>query len=106
MKTLMRILLALCILACLASFLFGVSFYYRHLPSKPQPEIGRTYTLNNHGFPVYLTKQEHVEQRLAVAFFALFAISGAIIDYYLDPFEWKRSACGNKATSQSNDTKP
>jgi len=38
---------------------FGVAslwdYYFKHRPTMPQPELGNTYRLENHGAVIYLT---------------------------------------------------
>src|SRR5271166_6274591 len=58
MKSALKIVVIAGVVGAFASFFFATSFYYRDLPSKPQPELGRIYPINNHGYPLYLTKQE------------------------------------------------
>jgi hypothetical protein len=46
----------------LALWLFAMAMYVAYADSRPhapQPEIGRTYPLNNHGTIGYLTKEEY-----------------------------------------------
>ena len=86
MKSLAKVLLTICLLGAFASFFFGISFYYRDLPNKPQPELGRIYPINNHGFPLYLTKQEQLEQTWSFVLAGLLAVSVALIDRFIDPF--------------------
>ncbi len=65
-----------CAIAALACFGFGVSFYYRGLPDKPQPAMGRIYPLNTHGFITYMTQREQSQQRNAfITFGILFAVA-------------------------------
>ena len=69
------------------TFAYGMSFYYRDFPSTPQPDKGRIYALNNHGYYTYLTRREHIEFEVATAVFLVpFAIA-ALIDHFIDPFD-------------------
>lgn len=87
MKNVAKVIFTICVAGCFASFFFGISFYYRDLPNRPQPELGRTYPINNHGFPLYLTKQEELEQTWSFVLAGALAVSVAIIDRFIDPFE-------------------
>jgi hypothetical protein len=74
------------ILYC-AAFAFGISLYYRSLPHSPQPELGRIYPLNNHGYLLFMTRSEQIQQEAAfVISGALFVILAAI-HHFLDPLE-------------------
>jgi len=55
MKNAAKVIEIICVAAFFASFFFSISFYYRDLPNRPQPEHGRTYPINNHGYLLYLT---------------------------------------------------
>jgi len=73
-----------CAIAALVCFGFGVSFYYRGLPDKPQPTVGRIYPLNNHGFIMYMNEREQTQQRKAfIAFGGLFAVA-VVLDLVFD----------------------
>jgi len=86
MKNAVKALQIMCLGASFVSFFFGISFYYRDLPNRPRPELGRIYPLNNHGYLLYLTRQEHLQQMWSgVLFVVLFAFF-AVIDRFLDPF--------------------
>lgn len=86
MKNKTKIIGIICVVGFFASLFFSISFYYRGFPSRPQPELGRIYPINNHGFPLYLTKREDFEQTLAsVLAVVLFAAAG-ILDYFFDAF--------------------
>jgi hypothetical protein len=86
-----KIALKLCVVTMLTSFVFGISFYFRAFPDHPRPEIGRTYPINNHGFLLYLTKQERVEQVISFALFAVASLIGVLMDRLLDPFDRRSS---------------
>jgi hypothetical protein len=85
-KTLLKVIGIICVVGAFASFFFCISFYYRGFPSMPQPEFGRIYAINNHGFPLYLTKKEELEQTWSFAVAAVLFASGVIIDRFFDPF--------------------
>jgi len=90
MKTTAKVIGIICVVGAFTSFFFGISFYYRAFPSRPQPELGRTYPINNHGFPLYLTKQEELEQTWSFALAAVLAVSAGIIDRLFDPFDRRK----------------
>jgi hypothetical protein len=69
-----------------ACFGFSLSFYYRNFPRSPQPELGRTYVLNNHGYYTYLTKKEHDQQKSSFYLSAIFGLVAVVMDCYADPF--------------------
>jgi hypothetical protein len=102
MKNLARVTLVVCIVGFLASFFFGISFYYRDFPGTPRPELGRTHPINNHGFPLYLTKREELEQTwsfvLAVALF----VSASILDQCVDPFDKRKRQMMPKSAAPWN----
>lgn len=90
MKNVAKVISTICVVGLFATFFFGISFYYRDFPSRPQPELGRTHPINNHGFLLYLTKQEEFEQTLSFVLAGVFAVSAAIIDRFVDPFERRK----------------
>ena len=73
-----------CVVGALVCFFFGVSFYYRDLPSHPQPELGRLYPLNNHGFVMYMTKQEKTQQQTAFIAFGVLAAVAVVLELLFD----------------------
>jgi hypothetical protein len=90
MKNAAKVIEIICVAAFFASFVLSISFYYRDLPNRPQPEHGRTYPINNHGYLLYLTKEEHLQQIWSFALFVgLFAVA-AVIDHFFDPFDRRR----------------
>jgi len=86
MKRAAKVIGIICIAGSFALFFFAISFYYRDLPGRPQPELGRTYPINNHGFPLYLTKKEDFEQTLASVLAVLLFAAVAILDHFFDAF--------------------
>jgi hypothetical protein len=86
MKTAAKVVGIVCVAGFFASLFFAISFYYRGLPNTPQPELGRTYPINNHGFPLYLTEKEDFEQTLSSILVVVFFAIAAILDRYFDPF--------------------
>ncbi|PYJ66565.1 MAG: hypothetical protein DME76_16660 [Verrucomicrobia bacterium] len=77
------------ILLVLSTICFGeaISFYYTpNLPTTPQPQIGRIYPLNNHGWVTYLTKEEWYTFNFLHALAALFFITFFAIGWFCDPF--------------------
>jgi hypothetical protein len=90
MKNAGKIIGIICVVGCFASFFFGISFYYRDFPDKPQPEFGRTHPINNHGFLLYLTKREELEQTLSLALAGVLVVSAGIIDRFVDPFDRRK----------------
>lgn len=82
-----KVLVILFGVAFFLSFALSLSFYYRGLPHNPQPEIGRIYPLNNHGYLLYMTRQEDIEQRVcAYAGLGLFVLM-LIVNHLFQPFE-------------------
>jgi len=90
MKSAAKALGVLLVAGCFSAFLFGISFYYRDVPNRPHPELGRIYPINNHGFPVYLTKHEEFEQMWSFVLFVVLAVSAGIIDRLFDPFDRRK----------------
>jgi hypothetical protein len=90
MKNTAKVISIVCVVGFFATFFFGISFYYRGFPGRPQPALGRTHPINNHGFLLYLTKQEEFEQRLSFVFAGVFFISAAIADCFFDPFDRRK----------------
>ena len=86
MKKVARVIFVICVIGSFASFFFGISFYYRDFPSRLQPELGRTHPINNHGFLLYLSKQEEFEQTLSFVLAGVLTVSFAIVDRLVDPF--------------------
>ena len=69
-----------CSIAALVCFGFAISFYYRGLPDKPQPAVGRIYPLDNHGLITYMTEREERQQRRGfIGFGVLFAVAMALV---------------------------
>jgi hypothetical protein len=98
MKNVVKVVSIICVVGAFAAFFFSISFYYRDLPSRPQPELGRTQPINNHGVPLYLTKQEELEQTWSFVLAGVLAVSVALIDRFFDPFERsKREALPKRA---------
>ncbi|HXP46132.1 MAG TPA: hypothetical protein VN810_02585 [Terriglobales bacterium] len=89
-----KIVVIICGIGFFVSFGFGISFYYRDLPNKPQPELGRIYPLNNHGFLLYMTRQEELQQDWSFVVAGVLGVLAAIIDQFVDPFDrrkWEHS---------------
>lgn len=86
MKKTAKVAGIICVAGFFAALFFGISFYYRGFPSQPQPELGRTYPINNHGFPLYLTQKEDFEQTLASVLAVLLFAAAAILDHFFDAF--------------------
>jgi hypothetical protein len=76
----------LCVIGFFASLLFATSFYFRDLPRRPEPELGRVHPINNHGFLLYLTKKEDFEQTLASVMAVVLFAAVAILDRFFDAF--------------------
>jgi hypothetical protein len=58
-----RILNLLLVLSAFSFISWGILFFYfhdGHLPSTPQPSVGRVYASSNHGSVVYLTLREEI----------------------------------------------
>jgi hypothetical protein len=87
MKKLTRVVFLICVVGSFASFFFGISLYYRDFPNKPQPELGRTHPINNHGFLMYLTHREESEQTLSFVLAGVLAVFLVIVDRLVDPFD-------------------
>jgi hypothetical protein len=86
MKCTAKVIGILCVIGFFASLFFAISFYYPDLPHKPEPELGRIYPINNHGFLLYLTKQEDFEQTLASVIAVVLFAAAAILDRFFDAF--------------------
>jgi hypothetical protein len=87
MKNVSKVIGIIFVAGCFASFLFGISIFERDLPNRPQPELGRTYPINNHGVVLYLNKQEHLELMWSLALSIILFASAGIIDHFVDPFD-------------------
>ena len=57
-KKFLAFLLAVVLISALLFRVYLINEYGRTLPRKPQPSIGRTIKLNNHGTVVFLTREE------------------------------------------------
>jgi hypothetical protein len=80
-----------CGILCAASALLEwelYAYYGKTRPTGPQPSLGRTVPLNNHGAIVFLTAGEN--DLLTAAFFGqlLFWIPGALL--LADDYRWRR----------------
>jgi|ERR1051325_4518959 amino acid transporter len=80
----------------LVCFAFGISFYFRNLPTNPQPEIGRTYPLNNHGISLYLTKREETQQEVSFIIAGILGVMSFTISSVFDPFEQRKQRGPNE----------
>src|SRR5438132_4015416 len=87
MKNAVKALQIMCLGASFASFFFGISFYYRDLPNRPRPELGRIYPLNNHGYLLYLTRQEHQFSRCG----RTFSLSCSLLSSQSSTVSWTHS---------------
>jgi len=86
-KKLAKFIIRVCGIAFLASLAFAVSFFFRDLPNRPHPELGRIYPLNNHGYYLYLNRKEHLAQEVSeYVSFGLFLFI-LPIDLLFKPFE-------------------
>jgi len=107
MKKAGKIVGSIGMVGCFASFFFGISFYHRDFPDRPQPEFGRTHPINNHGFLLYLTKREELEQTLSLALAGVLLVSAGIIDRFVDPFDRrKREVMPKKITPWNHRWRP
>ena len=52
----------------MAGIITGAAYGPLHAPPKPNPSTGQVYALDRHG-TVYLTRAEHVQQRLGMLLF-------------------------------------
>jgi hypothetical protein len=86
-KNLTKAVVVICWIFYCAAFAFGISFYYRGLPHIPQPELGRIYPLNNHGYLLFMTHSEQMQQEVSFVISGLLFVVAAAIHYYLDSFE-------------------
>jgi|1186.fasta_scaffold221368_2 hypothetical protein len=89
-KKVVKLITILCGIAALLSFGYGLSFYYRGLPSTPNPQIGRIYPLDNHGSVTYMTKHEKDQQEMAFVVFVAIFLALVFIDHFLDPFDKRK----------------
>lgn len=87
MKRAAKIIGFICIVGFFGSIFFAVSFYYRGSLGTPRPELGRMYPINNHGFPLFLTKKEHLERTLAVVIFMVLFAAIVVLDRFYDAFD-------------------
>ena len=86
-KNVARLVIIICGIAFVASLAFSISFFYRDLPNRPRPEVGRIYPLNNHGYYLYLTRKEHLEETVSgYVGLGLFLLI-CVIEYMFQPFE-------------------
>jgi hypothetical protein len=81
-----KTLIVASVVTMFAAFTLGISFYYRGLPHTPQPEVGRIYPLNNHGYLLYMTHQEKVQQETSFVVFGVLFVVAALTEHFLDPF--------------------
>ena len=90
MKRAAKITKIILIAVSVACFGFGLSFHYRNFPRSPQPEQGRTYSLNNHGVYSYLTKQEYNQQTVSFCLSAILCFIAVLIHRYADRFDGRK----------------
>jgi hypothetical protein len=102
MKNVAKTIFVVCVVGSFASFFFGISFYYRDFPSRPQPDLGRTHPINNHGFLLYLTTQEEFEQTLSFVLAGVCFVSAAINDRFVDPFDRRKRAALHRRAAPWN----
>ena len=50
----------------LISILWGLSFYYKPLPSEPDVRSGHVYAINTHGSISYMTRTEWLERNFSL----------------------------------------
>jgi hypothetical protein len=87
--------LGLASFACFGVAIYLILLYANTLPRVPQPELGRVYSLNNHGTVVYLTQRENF------ALIGLFIVSVALFTI----FAWLTGAWrwrGNRSGQQTH----
>ena len=82
-----RVVSIVCVVASITLFAYGMAFYYRDFPNKPQPELGRIYPLNNHGYFTFLTRREHLEREISIDTFLIPFGIAVLIDHFFDPFD-------------------
>jgi hypothetical protein len=76
-----------CVVAAVASFALGMSFYYLDLPTTPDPDLERTYQLNNHGYITFMTHRQYLVHEICIDVFMLPFVIAVLIDYFHDPFD-------------------
>jgi len=73
---------------CLISWVLFIYFYFFHFqnsaPTKPNPETGQIYEVNNHGYLFYLTKDQKTE-----AFVPLFIAIACLAIVAVLEWRWK-----------------
>jgi hypothetical protein len=47
-------------ITCFVALMLLSAYFLGHMPRNVQPEVGRVYAFNQHGWIVYLTLREHV----------------------------------------------
>jgi hypothetical protein len=90
MRNAAKVIYIFCVVGIFALFLFWISFYFRGFPGSPQPELGRTHPLHYHQFVWYLTEQEEFERVFSLFLAAVFFVSAAIIECFVDPFNRRK----------------
>jgi len=86
-KAAAKVISVVCVAASVATFAYGMSFYYLGLPTTPDPEIGRIYPLNNHGYYTFMTRRQYLEHEICIDIFMLPFVIAILIDYFYDPFD-------------------
>ncbi len=76
-----------CVVAAVVTFALGISFYYLNLPPYADPDVGRVYPLNNHGYITFMTYKQYLVHEICSSLFMLPFVIAVLIDYFYDPFD-------------------
>ncbi len=71
---LLKMLANISAVLCCVCLGWGLSFYFRDLPTSPHPELGSIYPLNKHGLITYMTRRELLEHELLLPLSSLFFV--------------------------------
>lgn len=82
-----KIVSIMCVVGAVAAFALGISFYYLGLPTDADPDVGRIYPLNNHGYITFMTRKQYLVHIICSNLFMLPFVIAVLIDYFYDPFD-------------------
>jgi len=86
-KNTAKIVSTACVIVAVATFAWGMSFYYLDLPTTPDSDSGRVYPLNNHGYITFMTHKQFLAHEICIDVFMLPFVVAVLIDYFYDPFD-------------------
>ena len=79
-------------LALWFSFIGLFEHYSQTRPTVENPEEGRNYRQNNHGYYTYLTEEEHSRLTILEIVAPVLFLSGSLVDPERRMWRWRRSS--------------